>query len=80
MTSTFHRLCCRTYDTRYSYAGCLRVGDGPAERDVAKAVSLFERLGDEGLLEAKVHLRVDCKDDLRKSERGLDEKQKREAA
>lgn len=42
--------------TSYSYAGCLRVGDGPAERDVATAVSLFGRLGDEGLLEAKVDL------------------------
>eukprot|EP00903_Cladosiphon_okamuranus_P011718 g11020.t1 len=37
----------------YSYAGCLRVGDGPAEKDVATAVELFERLGSEGLLEAK---------------------------
>lgn len=56
----------RVEPTRYSYAGCLKVGDGPAKRDVATAVSLFERLGDEGLLEAK----VDCRSVLRRA-RGL---------
>lgn len=45
---------CDVGPARYSYAVCLREGDGPAERDVATAVSLFERLGGEGLLEAKV--------------------------
>ena len=45
--------------TRYSYAACLRKGDGPAKKDVATAVSLFERLADEGLLEAKVDSSVD---------------------
>eukprot|EP00752_Nemacystus_decipiens_P009159 g8181.t1 len=43
---------------KYSYAACLREGYGPAERDVATAASLFERLGDEGLLEAKNALAV----------------------
>lgn len=39
---------------RYSYAGCLRTGEGGVPQDLPKAVSLFEQLGDKGLLEAKV--------------------------
>lgn len=39
---------------RYSYAGLLCGGEGGVPRDLPKAVSLFEQLGDEGLLEAKV--------------------------
>lgn len=44
----------RTDSNRYSYAGCLRHGGGGIPKDIPKAVSLFEQLGDKGLLEAKV--------------------------
>ncbi|CAM9437071.1 unnamed protein product, partial [Hapterophycus canaliculatus] len=37
----------------YSYAGCLKNGEGGLQKDLVKAVSLFEDLGDAGLLEAK---------------------------
>ena len=50
--------CCRSSSfIRYSYAACLRNGEGTAQ-DLGKAVSLFERLGEEGLLEAKVCRRM----------------------
>lgn len=44
---------CLRSSGRYSYAGCLRKGEGIGQ-NIPKAVSLFERLGEEGLLEAKV--------------------------
>ncbi|CAM9089884.1 unnamed protein product [Scytosiphon promiscuus] len=37
----------------YSYAGCLKNGEGGLQKDLVNAVSLFEKLSDAGLLEAK---------------------------